>query len=144
MIALLTAVQGRGPAAGSVDEDSYTAAVPPVRIAVPIGLVAGFASGLFGIGGGVIVVPALVLLLGFSQHQASGTSTATIVASSAAALVVFSGESEVDWQAAVLLLTGSGLGAWFGAKNLSRIPERWLSAAFSVVMVIAAVRMLLP
>ncbi len=116
--------------------------MPRLLTAIPIGLVAGFASGLFGIGGGVIVVPALVLFLGFSQHRASGTSTATILASSAAALVVFSGEGEVDWRAAAYLLSGSAVGAWLGARNLSRVPDRWLSLAFSVVMVVAALRML--
>lgn len=111
-------------------------------IAVVIGLVAGAVSGLFGVGGGVIVVPGLVLLLEFGQHRASGTSMATIVISSLAALMVFSGGGEVDWNAAWLLLAGSAAGAWVGARYLGRVPERTLGLAFSAVMLVAAARML--
>jgi uncharacterized membrane protein YfcA len=108
---------------------------------VGIGLTAGFVGGLFGVGGGIIVVPGLVLLLAFTQHQASGTSTATIVASSAAALIGFAGSGEVDTVAALLLLAGAGLGAWFGARHLDRIPELWLLRAFIVVLAFSVVRL---
>ena len=120
---------------------SYTPLVPRLHLAVPIGLVAGLVGGLFGVGGGVVVVPGLVLLLGFSQHDASGTSTATIVASAAAALLVFGSEGEVDWGAAGVLVTGSALGAWLGARYVHRIPERWLTAGFALLVLVAAARL---
>jgi uncharacterized membrane protein YfcA len=110
-------------------------------LALVIGLAAGFIGGLFGVGGGVIVVPGLVLLLGFGQHQASGTSTATIVASSAAALVGFAGSSEVDVPAAAALLAGAMAGAWLGARYLDRIPELWLLRAFIVLLAFTVVRL---
>lgn len=119
------------------------AAVSRTVIALAIGLVAGVVSGLFGVGGGVIVVPGLILSLGFPQRRASGTSMATIVLSSAAALLVFSGGGEVDWRAAALVFSGSAVGAWIGARYLGRVPERWLGIGFSVVMFAAAARMLL-
>ncbi len=106
-----------------------------------IGLVAGLVSGLFGVGGGVIVVPALVLLLGFSQHRASGTSSATIMASSAAALVAFALDGSVDWGAAALVFSGAAVGAWAGARFLHRIPEVWLMRVFTVVMILSAIRL---
>ena len=109
--------------------------------AVGIGLTAGFIGGLFGVGGGIIVVPGLVLLLGFTQHQASGTSTATIVASSAAALVGFAGSGEVDVPAALLLVAGAALGAWLGARFLDRVPELWLLVAFILLLVFTVVRL---
>lgn len=119
----------------------YTPCVPRPVIAALIGLAAGVVSGLFGVGGGVIVVPSLVLILGFAQRHASGTSTATIVASSSAALVAFVLEGEVDWGAAALVFAGSGFGAWAGARYLSKVPERGLGIAFATVMVVAAARL---
>lgn len=111
--------------------------------AAAIGLAAGVVSGLFGVGGGVIVVPALVMLLGFAQRNASGTSTATIVASSSAALIAFVAEGEVDWAAAALVFSGAGVGAWAGARFLGRVPERALGTVFAAVMVVAAARLAL-
>jgi len=108
---------------------------------VLIGIVAGLISGLFGVGGGIIVVPALVLLIGLSQFQASGTSAATIVASSAAGLAAFAFNAQVDWSAALLIFVGSGTGAWLGARYITWIPERTLTSAFAVILVIAGVRM---
>jgi uncharacterized protein len=109
--------------------------------ALAIGLTAGFIGGLFGVGGGIIVVPGLVLLLGFNQHQASGTSTATIVASSAAALVGFAGSGEVDVPAALALVAGAALGAWLGARYLDRVSELWLLRGFILLMVFTVARL---
>ena len=83
--------------------------------AIALGAVAGTVAGLFGVGGGVIVVPGLVLWLTISQREASGTSTATIGASSAAAMIAVGINGNVDWQAAGLILIGSVFGAWGGA-----------------------------
>ncbi len=115
-----------------------------VYIAAPIGLAAGLVSGLFGVGGGVIVVPGLVLALGFGQHRASGTSMATIVAASVAALVVFARNGEVDWAAAALLGAGAACGAWLGAQYIDRVSEAALRRTFAAVLVLAAVRLALP
>jgi len=111
---------------------------------VTVGLVAGFISGLFGVGGGVIVVPGLVLWLGLDQRRASGTSMATIVVSASAAALLFSADRAVDWSAAWWLFIGAGVGAVIGARAITRVPEIWLTRAFAVVMVLAAVRLLLP
>ena len=109
--------------------------------ALALGIVAGFASGLLGIGGGVIVVPGLVLLLRMDQYNAAATSVATIVMSASAALVAFGTNGSVDWPSALVIFVGSASGAWFGAHYISRVPEHILAGVFSVVMVIAAVRM---
>ena len=109
--------------------------------ALVVGLVAGFVAGLLGIGGGVIVVPGLVLLVGLSQYKAAATSVATIVLSAAAAVVAFGINGNVDWAVAVVVFAGSAVGAWFGAAYQARIPEWLLAGVFSLVMVISAVRM---
>ena len=109
--------------------------------ALAVGVVAGFASGLLGIGGGVIVVPGLVLLVGLDQYKATATSVATIVLSASAGLIAFSMNGSVDWLTAAIVFIGSASGAWIGAHYLERVPEHLLAGVFSVVMVIAAVRM---
>ena len=115
----------------------------PLLKAVALGAVAGIVAGLFGVGGGVIVVPGLVLWLALTQREASGTSTATIVASSAAAMATFGISGSIDWRAAGLILVGSVVGAWIGAWTAERINERVLAIAFALVLAIAGVRMVL-
>lgn len=106
-----------------------------------IGATAGFLSGLLGIGGGVIVVPGLVLLIGLSQHSAAATSVATIVATSAAGLYAFSGNGTVSWSTAGVVFLGAAVGAYLGARLIDRIPEHWLAGVMAAVMAIASIRM---
>ena len=113
-----------------------------LKVAV-IGVIAGVVAGLFGVGGGIIVVPGLVLWLAVTQRLASGTSIATIVASSAAALIAFGLGDSVNWAAALAVFIGAAVGAVLGARLANRLPERMLTAAFAVVLVIGGVRMLL-
>jgi len=110
--------------------------------AAAVGAVAGLVAGLFGVGGGIIVVPGLVLWLAINQREASGTSIATIVATSAAALISFGISGNVDWGAAGLVFLGAAVGAVIGARLATRLPEQMLTAAFAVVLLIAGVRML--
>lgn len=116
---------------------------PALLKAIALGAVAGVVAGLFGVGGGVIVVPGLVLWLALTQREASGTSTATIVLSSAAAMLAFGLSGSVDWRAAALILVGSVAGAWSGAWVAERINERALAFVFALVLAIAGVRMVL-
>ncbi len=114
--------------------------------AVMIGIVAGFVSGLFGIGGGVVIVPAFVLIIKLDQYRAAATSVATIVLTAAAALVTFgataTGDEQIDWTAAAIVFAGSSVGAVLGARYLERIPEYVLSGLFALVMAVGAVRMM--
>lgn len=106
-----------------------------------VGIVAGFLSGLLGIGGGVIVVPGLVLFVGIGQHSAAATSVATIVFTASAALFAFGTDGSVDWRTAAIVFVGAAVGAWAGAHYMSRIPEHMLAGVFTLVLSIAAVRM---
>ena len=115
----------------------------PAPKAIALGLLAGIVGGLFGIGGGVIVVPGLVLWLKFDQYKASGTSVATIVASAGAALITFSGDGSVDWRAAAIITLGAVAGAAIGTRILHRIPAVTLRRIFSFILVVAAARMAL-
>lgn len=115
----------------------------PIPKAVALGLIAGAIGGLFGIGGGVIVVPGLVLWLKFDQYKASGTSVATIVASAGAALLTFSTDGSVDWRAAAIIAIGAVAGAAIGARILHLIPAHLLRRVFSAVLVVVAARMVI-
>jgi uncharacterized membrane protein YfcA len=82
-----------------------------------LGLVAGVMSGLIGIGGGIVIVPVLVFLFGFSQHLAQGTTLAMMVPPIGilAAWMYFK-EGYVDLSVAAVLCVGFFFGGWFGAK----------------------------
>lgn len=111
---------------------------------VTLGVVAGVVSGLFGVGGGVIVVPGLVLWMGLDQRRAAATSLATITVSAATALILFGRASAVDWPAAGYLLIGAAIGVRLAARYLDRIPSTWLTWIFATLMLLAAVRLALP
>jgi uncharacterized membrane protein YfcA len=111
---------------------------------IVIGLLAGIVSGLFGVGGGVVVVPGLMLWLHFDQRLASGTSVAVIIASTTVTAITFGIAGSVDWGAAALVACGAMPGAAIGARIMHRIPAVVLTRVFAFVMLVAAVRLVLP
>ena len=113
---------------------------PWIKAAI-VGIVAGFLSGLLGIGGGVIKVPGLVLFVGLNQYAAAATSVATNATSSAAALSTLAGNSNPSWPTAALVFVGAAVGAWAGARWMHRVPEHLLAGTFAVVVGVAAIRM---
>ncbi|HZI44938.1 MAG TPA: sulfite exporter TauE/SafE family protein, partial [Ilumatobacter sp.] len=112
-----------------------------VRV-VLVGLVAGFLSGLFGVGGGILIVPALVLLLGFTQRLAHGTSLAAVLPIAIASLTSYAVEDKVDWKVGALLAVGAVAGAVIGTHILHRLPHDMLAIIFAVLLVATAVRLL--
>lgn len=110
---------------------------------VLVGLAAGFLSGLFGVGGGVLMVPGLVLVLGMGQRLAHGTSLAAIVPIALAGVIGYAIAGEVDWVASLFLVVGSaGVGAVIGTHLLHVLPTRLLALVFAAVLAATAVRML--
>ena len=109
--------------------------------AAGLGLLAGFVGGLFGVGGGIVVVPGLVLLMGMSQHRAHATSLAAIVASASAALTPFAVSGDVRWTSAAGIFIGAGFGAYVAARAIARIPAVWLARGFVTLMLVAAARL---
>ena len=110
--------------------------------AIAIGFAAGIASGLLGVGGGVVMVPGLVFALGATQHQAHATSLAAIVPIGLVGFAVFALHGEVHYAIAGLLVVGALVGAPIGARVMSRIPERPLAIVFAIVLVVAGVRLI--
>jgi uncharacterized membrane protein YfcA len=107
------------------------------------GLVGGFLSGAFGVGGGIIMVPMLIWLAGFDQRRASATSLAAIVPSAIAGAVTYALNGEVDWIAAALVAAGGIAGSFLGTHLLRRLPIGWLRWLFIALLLLIAVRMLL-
>ena len=108
-----------------------------------VGVAAGFLSGLFGVGGGVLLVPGLVLVLGMGQRLAHGTSLAAIVPIAVAGVAGYALAGEVDWAAALFLAVGAaGLGAPIGTHLLHVLPTRVLAVVFAVLLVATAARLL--
>lgn len=109
--------------------------------AVAIGLAAGLLSGLFGVGGGILIVPALVFGLGLDQRLAHGTSLAAIIPIAIGGLITFQLAGEVDWVIAGWLIAGSVVGAVIGTELLQHIPRRPLIIAFSALLAVTIVRL---
>lgn len=109
-----------------------------------LGSAAGLLSGLFGVGGGVVIVPGLVLLLGVAQHAAHATSLAAILLIAPAAMVGFALDGSVAYVEAALLAAAAIAGAFVGAGIMHRIPARQLTQAFAVFMLVVAARMAVP
>jgi uncharacterized membrane protein YfcA len=108
-----------------------------------IGTVAGVFSGLFGVGGGSVIVPLLVLWLGFGTKEATGTSLAAIVVIAAIAAAVQAGYGNVDvGRAAAVGLPAIG-GVVFGTWLQQRVRAKWLTLAFCALLVATAVDLVL-
>ncbi len=106
---------------------------------IAIGLAAGLLSGLFGIGGGTIIVPALALWLGMPQRLAAGTSVAAILPAAAVGAISYAVQGNVDWTAALCLAVGIVAGAQLGTYLLARLPVSALQWAFMVFLLVVIV-----
>src|SRR5687768_8214922 len=113
----------------------------PVLLA-GIGVGAGVLSGLFGVGGGIILVPAMVLLAGMAQQRASATSLASIVPIAAVGAIIFGSADSVDLPAALVLTVGSLVGVQIGTRLMARIGDDRLRIGFAVFMIAVALTML--
>ena len=109
-----------------------------IVVLVAVGLLVGVLSGMFGIGGGTVIVPALVWL-GLSQRNAAATSMLAIVPTAISGVVSYAAGGNVDWLAAALLFCGMFVGGQVGSWLLSRLPElalRWIFVVFLVFVVV--------
>ena len=107
---------------------------------IGIGIAAGLLSGLFGIGGGIIIVPALVLALGFSQHKAQGTSLmALLLPVGLLGVMNYFKEKNVDITAGLAIAFGVFVGAFFGSKFAIGLNEVTMRKSFAVFLAVIAV-----
>jgi uncharacterized membrane protein YfcA len=107
-----------------------------------IGLLAGILSGLVGVGGGIIMVPLLVLFVGFSQHQAQGTSLAVLaVPVTAFAVFNYYKAGYVNWKYALIIAVFFMIGSYFSSKIAIGLDQKMLKKIFSVFIIIVAAKM---
>ncbi len=109
-----------------------------------IGLVAGVASGTLGIGGGIIIVPALMVLLGLTQHQAQGTSLALMLPPiGILAAINYYKAGHINIKYAIILSATFLIGGYLGSKFALNIDGKILKKVFGVFMIIVAIKMII-
>lgn len=115
------------------------------------GVLSGLLAGLFGLGGGVVVVPALIWVFSHAgvsadwvPHLAVGSSLATIIGTGAASVLAHHRRGAVRWDLALRLAPGIVLGAWAGSALAGVMPELWLKRVFGLFLLLVGVRMLRP
>jgi len=109
-----------------------------------IGLLAGTLSGAVGVGGGVIMVPLALLLLGFTQHQAQGLSLAvlSVPVTLLAAYTYHNSGSPIEWRYAIIIAIAFVIGGYFGAKIAANLNELTLKRLFGLILLVAAVKLM--
>lgn len=111
-------------------------------LAIGCGVAAGLLAGLFGVGGGVIFVPTLVLVFAFTQLDAQATSLAAIIPVAAVGAWRQSSGDNVYWRGALLMGIGAAVGVILGAEVATRLPDATLSQVFGAVLILSGGEMI--
>ncbi|MGE5179577.1 MAG: sulfite exporter TauE/SafE family protein [Bacteroidota bacterium] len=114
----------------------------PLLLTASLGAAAGALGGMMGVGGGILLVPLLVHLMGESQHEAQGVSLAFIIATAAVAVVPYLARERIDFGLAAALAAGALPGVALGARTARRMSALWLRRAFGVAVLVTAIRIL--
>ena len=108
-----------------------------------IGIVTGFANGLFGSGGGTIIVPCFQKFLGMETKKSHATAIAVILPLSILSAVIYLWKVDILWKEALIVSAGGIAGGLVGAKLLNKLSGKWIHRIFGAFMIAAAVRMIL-
>ena len=123
-------------------ERSYDGEVPMLIVAALVGAATGVISGLMGLGGAIVLIPALVYLFGMSQHEAQGTSLATLLLPIGVfAFLQYYRAGNVNLRIAAAIAFGFAIGGYFGGRWAQLVPDIILKKTFAVVLLVAAIRM---
>lgn len=137
LAAAIRMITGASPLPGATGFGDLT----QVILALGIGLVAGFFAGLAGIGGGVVIVPSTVLLLGLSQHEAQGTSLVAIVFTAIAGTIVNLRNRRVRIKDGLVVGAGGVVGSVIGSRVALGVEPRTLSLGFGYLVLFVAIRL---
>jgi uncharacterized membrane protein YfcA len=110
---------------------------------VCIGVVAGLFAAMFGIGGGVVIVPLLMLAARMPPRIAAATSLATLILTSLMGVVRYAGSGHIDWTAAAIIGVPAVVGVLLGIRLQQRLPTDWLVVAFGVFAVAIGLKLVL-
>lgn len=114
-----------------------------ILIIILVGIAAGMLGGLVGVGGGIIIVPALVYFIGMSQKSAQGTSLGLIMLPvGILGVLQYYKQGHVDFRVVGVLAVGFLVGSYFGSKIALSLPQETVKKIFAVLMVVIAVKML--
>lgn len=117
--------------------------IETVLLLIIVGLAAGVLSGMVGVGGGIIVVPALVIFLGFSQHQAQGTSLGLLLLPvGILAVMNYYNKGFIDIKVVAIMSIAFVLGGWLGSKLSLSLPQDTVKKIFAIVLFYTAFRMM--
>ncbi len=110
-----------------------------------IGIAAGLVGALCGVGGGIITVPAFVLILGMQQKAAVATSLAVVVVSGISGTLnhITAKSGLIDWKLVAITASGAALAAWFGSDLMRQLSNQHLTKIFGILLIVAGVRMLM-
>jgi len=118
-------------------------AVNDFLILLVIGLVAGFASGLLGVGGAIIIIPSLVYFMAMPQHMAQGTSLAVLLLPVGIfAVINYYKSGNVNLPFAVIIVLGFLIGSYFSSKMAIDIPEKTIKRLFAALLLLIGLKML--
>lgn len=110
---------------------------------IAVGVTGGVMSGLFGIGGGTVLVPLLVLVIGLPQHRAHATSLAAIILTAGSGMARFAGDGAVNFGVGVAIAAGAIAGAFLGAAFMHRLSADRLRQGFAILLALVSLQMLL-
>jgi len=117
--------------------------IQTIILIIVVGVAAGMLSGLVGVGGGLIIVPALVFFLGYSQHMAQGTSLGVLLLPAGIlAVMQYYRHGDVDIRAVAILAIGFLIGGYYGSKLALSLPQELVKKIFAIFMLLVAVKML--
>jgi uncharacterized membrane protein YfcA len=126
-----------------VQTKSGNMSIETILLLIIVGLAAGVLSGLVGVGGGIIVVPALVIFLGFSQHQAQGTSLGLLLLPvGILAVMNYYNKGYIDIKVVAIMSIAFVLGGWLGSKLSLSLPQDTVKKIFAIVLFYTAFRMM--
>ena len=113
-----------------------------IVLLVIVGLLAGFVGGSMGVGGGIIIVPAMVYIMHMTQHQAQGTSLAVLLFPvGILAVINYAKEGYVNFRFAVILILAFVIGSYFGSIFSVNMPDKILKKIFGLLMLFVGLRM---
>ena len=120
--------------------DSQSLTLRRILLVIATGVGAGFLSGLFGVGGGLVIVPALMAVLRMDQRRASATSLAAIIVTAAVGSATYALHGEVSWVGGALLVVGALVGSQIGVWLLRRLPAPalpWILIGFTLFVIVS-------
>jgi uncharacterized membrane protein YfcA len=117
--------------------------IQTILIIILVGIAAGMLSGLVGVGGGTIIVPALIFFLGFSQHSAQGTSLGVLLLPAGIlAVMQYYKAGDVDIKAVIMLAAGFVVGGYYGSRLALSLPQETVKKIFAIFLLLIALKML--